>query len=125
MAFQIPSEMICRGKHNALLQTNDRDFLCHHIDHDISRNPVFHVVEPFDQIPVLQRRYAHRAALIIDLRIIICDLELGYHIHQLAHFSIAQLFRAFQIQHRDLVKINFLDLLCKITGLHVEHALVP
>ena len=125
MPLQIPPEMVGRRIHNALFQAHHVHFLGHHVDHNIRRRALFHIVKPFDHIAVLQRRYAYRPAFIVDLRVVIRYLKLRHHIHKFAHFSVAQLHGAVPVQHGDLIKINLLYLFGKVPRLHIQHALIP
>ena len=110
MAVQIPAEMLHIGVLDALLQPHQLHVLRHHVNEQVGGQSVSPVGEPLDQIGVHQSGDAHRAALVVDLGIIVHHLKLGDHIAELSQLPVAQAFGGLFIQHGNLVVGNFVHL---------------
>ena len=126
MAVQVAAEVLGGGVVDALVQTDDLHVLSHHVDKQIGGQAVGAVVQPLDDIAVAQGRDADRAALVVDLGIVIGHLELGDHVRQLAQLAVAQLCGGVGIQHGDLVIADLLHLRGKVAvGNGQQVAVVP
>ena len=115
---QIAVEMLGGGIADALLQTHHLHVLGHHVDDQIGGQALPAVVQPLDDIAVLQRRDTDRAALVVDLGIVVGHFELGDHVRQFAQLAVAQLGGGIPVQHGDLVKGDLLHLRGEIAVLH-------
>ena len=115
MPVNIPVEILCLGISDiaALRKTHTFRVLSGHIDHDIGRNALAHIGQPFDGAGIDKGRHPHRFILIIDLRIQRTDLKLGHHIDQRAHLPVAQKRCGALVQQRDLRIVHLCDILCK------------
>ena len=105
---------------HALRQADHLGLLGDHVHDDIGGQALAAVVEPFDEIAVVQRGDADGAALIIDLGVIIGHLELADHVGQLAQLAVAQALSGLLIQHGDLVEGDLLHLGGKVAVFHRE-----
>ena len=125
MAVQVAAEVLGGGVVDALVQTDDLHVLSHHVDKQIGGQAVGAVVQPLDDIAVAQGRDADRAALVVDLGIVVGHLELGDHVRQLTQFAVAQLCGGVGIQHGDLVIGDLGNVLSKVPLLHPKQTAVP
>ena len=118
--------MLGGGVVDALVQTDDLHVLGHHVDKQIGGQTVGAVVQPLDDVAVAQGRDADRAALVVDLGIVVGHLELGHHVRQLTQFAVAQLCGGVGIQHGDLVIADLLHFGGKVAvGDGQQVAVVP
>ena len=124
VAVQVPAEVLRRGVLHPLVQADHLRLLGHHVDDDIGRQAVGAVGEPFDQVAVPQGSHPHRPSLIIELGIGRQDLELGYHVAELAQFPAAQAGGGVGVQHGDLVIADLLHLGGEVTALNGQQLAV-
>ena len=117
MAINIPVQIFCLGITDRFVQFYQRGILCRHIDHNIRRDSLRLVGQPFDRACVDQWSHANRFFLIIDLRIQIADLKLRNHIYHTSHFSISKNHRAVFVKQRNLTEIHRLDIFRKVAFL--------
>ena len=120
MTIQITIEMLGGGILHSLLQTDQFRFLGHHVDHQVAGNSVAHVGEPLKDIGILEGGDPHRAALIIDLGIIIHNGELADHIGKLTHLTVTQHLRRSGIQPRDIIIGDFGNILGEVAVFHLQ-----
>ena len=124
MPVDIPVKMIAGRVFHPLFQLYKFRVLGRHIDLDIGRDALAVVGQPFDQAGIPERRYTHRAVLVIDLGIQFIHLELGNHIHHAPHLPVPEKGGRIPVQERDLVKGQFLDIFRKLSGLHGQKLLI-
>ena len=117
MAVNIPVQIFCLGITDRFVQFYQRSILCGHIDHNIRRNSLRLVSQPFDRTCVDQRSHANRFFLIIDLRIQIADLKLRNHIYHTSHFPVSKNHCTVLVKQRNLTEIHRLDIFRKVAFL--------
>ena len=126
MSVNITVKIFCLGILDiaSLRQPYALRILSCHIYHNVGRNPLFHIGQPFDRTGIDKRGYAYRLVLVVDLCVQGADLELGYHINQRTHLPVAQKrCRAF-VQKRNFVIIHLCNILCKGSFLNGQQFMV-
>ena len=103
VAVQVPAQMLGGGVLDALVQPLQLHVLGDHIHDQIGGQTVGAVGEPLDDVGVHQGGDAHRAALVVDLGVVLHDLELADHIAELAQLPVPQPLGGVLVQHGDLV----------------------
>ena len=118
IAVEVAAEMLGGGVADAVLEPHHLHVLGHHVDDQVGGQTGLAVVEPLDDVAVLQGGDPDGAALVVDLGVVVGHLELGHHVRQLTQLAVAQLGGAVLIQHGDLVEGDLLPLGGEVAGLH-------
>ena len=116
--------MLGGGVLHALRQTHHRYVLGHHVHDEIGGQAAGAVGEPLDDVRVAQRCYPDRAALIVDLGVVVQHLELGDHVRQLTQLPGPQTGGGIPVQHGDLVEADLVHLGGEVAGLHGQQLAV-
>ena len=124
VAVEVAGEMLGGRVLHAVIQTHDLDVLRDHVDDEVGGQPLRTVVEPLDDVAVAQRRDAHGAAVVVDLRVVFRDLELRDHVCQFAELAVAELFGAVAVEHRDAVIRDLFNFACKAAALDRQQRLI-
>ena len=124
MAVNIPPEVFGHGIANGLLQLDALRLLGRHIDHNVSRDTVCLIGQPFDGTGVDKGCYTDRLSPVVDLAVDAAHLKLGHVFHHSSHFPVAQKLRRGFVEKRNLVVVYGLDVLGKLTVLHGQKLLV-
>ncbi len=124
IAVQVAAEMLGGCIADALLQPHHLHILCHHVDDEIGGQTGGTVIQPLDDVAVLQGGDADGAALVVDLGVVVGHLELGHHVRQLAQLAVAQLGGGVLVQHGDLVKGDLLHLGGEVPVFHRQQITV-
>ena len=124
VAAEVAAEVLGGRIADALLETDDIDVLRDHVNHEIGGQTRLAVVEPLDPVAVAQRRHADGAVFVVDLRVVVCDLELRDHVRQLAELAVAETGRRVAVEHRDLVEADLVDLVGEAACLNGQQVAV-
>ena len=124
VAVKVAGEVLGGCVLHAVGKAHDLDVLRDHVDDEVGGKSLRAVVEPLDDVAVAQRRDAHGAAMIVDLRVVFGHLELRDHVGQLAELAVAELFGAVAVEHRDAVIGDLFDFACKAAALDRQQCLI-
>ena len=114
MTVNVSVQIFCLRISNRLVQFYQAGILSCHIDHNICRDSLWLVCQPFNRACIHQWSDTNRFFLIINLGVQITDFKLGYHINHAAHFSVSKNCCTVFIQQWNLTEIHRLDIFWKI-----------
>ena len=117
VAVEVAAEVLGGGVLDALLEPYQLHILGHHVDDDIGGQAVRTVGEPLDEVGVAQRGDAHRAALVVDLGVVLVDLKLADHVAELTQLPVSQTLGGVLVQHGDLIKGDLVHIGGKVAAL--------
>ena len=109
---------------HAVFKAHHVDVLRHHVDDKVGGKTLGAVVEPLDDVAIAKRRNAHGAAVVVDLRVVLGDLELRNHVGKLAELAVAELLRAVAVEHGDAVVGDLSDLLGEAAAFNGKQRLI-